>query len=57
MKIERLITNFIISKSHLPTHANVLLDHARKEYILGKISIKDYRELLQELSKRGATLP
>ncbi|WP_155889916.1 YppF family protein [Peribacillus kribbensis] len=57
MKIQELIVQFMINKSQPPKHANFLLDYARNEYVSGKICLQDYRQLLLELSRRGATHP
>ncbi|MDQ0217899.1 hypothetical protein ELQ35_00195 [Peribacillus cavernae] len=57
MTLENLIAQFILTKSQVPKHANVLLDFLKTEYILGKMPIEQYRRLLGELDKRGAEKP
>ncbi|MED1203247.1 YppF family protein [Heyndrickxia acidicola] len=57
MTLENLIFRYITCRQAVPSHVNALLDYTKKEYIAGNLSIIQYRRLLNELDKRGATPP
>ncbi|MBM7650122.1 hypothetical protein JOC78_003106 [Bacillus ectoiniformans] len=57
MLLEDLIIHFILLKKQLPKHANDLLDHIQKSYLLGDLSLLEYKCLLFELEQRGAEKP
>jgi hypothetical protein len=56
LTIEALIQKFVEEKEHKPTSANDLLDFLKRGYIQGKLSFVEYRKLIQELDRRGATM-
>ncbi|MDQ0256675.1 hypothetical protein J2S74_004097 [Evansella vedderi] len=55
--LEALIDRFIKQKHYQPSHANELLDLLQREYILGSITIVEYRNVYRELNERGASKP
>jgi hypothetical protein len=57
MTLENLILRYITCRQAVPSHVNALLDYLKKEYITGNLNIIQYRRLLNELDKRGATHP
>ena len=56
MTLEVLIQQFMEEKEHKPSSANDLLDFLKRGYIQGKLSFVEYRKLIQELDKHGATM-
>ena len=57
MLIEELAQRFKQVKEQQPEHVNELLDFVQKCYLLGEISIVEYKELCCELDKRNAEKP
>ncbi|WP_075982093.1 YppF family protein [Bacillus massilinigeriensis] len=57
MKVNELREKFLKRKNFEAESVNQLLDFAKKAYVLGDISIKEYRELTRELESLGAKVP
>lgn len=57
MNVQDLLGKFIAVKSYEPESANDLLDFARQTYLLGDITILDYRNLARKLENNGARMP
>ncbi|MBM7691043.1 hypothetical protein JOC77_000448 [Peribacillus deserti] len=55
--LNALIFQFKYVKSRKPVHVNELLDYIQNQYIIGKISIWEYKLIFCELDKRGAKKP
>jgi hypothetical protein len=55
--LEELIHRFQLEKNQPPHHANELLDYVQKRYIQSEISIVEYKNLFNELTKRNAEKP
>jgi YppF-like protein len=55
--LEELIHRFQLEKNQSPLHANELLDYVQKRYIQSEISIVEYKNLFNELTKRNAEKP
>jgi hypothetical protein len=55
--IEDFAQRFKQVKEQQPTHVNELLDFVQKYYLLGEISIVEYKQLFCELDKRNAEKP
>ncbi|PLT30463.1 YppF family protein [Peribacillus deserti] len=52
--LNALILHYKYVKSRNPAHVNDLLDFVQKQYIIGRLSIWEYKILFHELDKRGA---
>ncbi|GAB7387455.1 hypothetical protein BSNK01_12920 [Bacillaceae bacterium] len=57
MTLEELIKRFVLVKQEKPSNVNELLDFIQCRYLRGELSIVEYRNLLRELSARGAEKP
>lgn len=57
MNVHELKGKFFKRKNYEAESVNQLLDFAKKAYVLGDISIKEYREVIRELELLGAQVP
>ncbi len=57
MLVQELRNIFIAVKKYEPMDNNDLLDFARNLYLLGKITILEYRNIIRLLEKEGASKP
>ncbi|ADI26364.1 YppF family protein [Geobacillus sp. G4] len=57
MNVTELKHKFMAVKHCEPAEANELLDFARRLYLRGEISLAEYRDLVRELEKAGASQP
>lgn len=57
MVMKELIYQFILLKKRQPAHANELLDFIQTNYLIGDLTIKEYKRLFYELDQRQAQKP
>ncbi|MFB6466046.1 YppF family protein [Cytobacillus sp. Hz8] len=57
MQVHELREKFFKRKNFEAESVNQLLDFAKKAYVLGEITIREYRELIRELELQGAQVP
>lgn len=57
MLIQELRNTFIAIKTYEPMDNNELLDFARQQYISGKLTILEYRNVIRQLENGGASKP
>lgn len=51
MLLEDIIQRFISEQNHNPLHVAELHNYIKKAYILGELSIVEYKKLLSEIDK------